>query len=111
MEPTEGNARSTRQNSGEGSGESSRPRRAPPKLYKIGEVMQFTGLSRQTIHNYTMLGLITEESRTPSGHRLYGEAVFERLERIQELKKRMSLKEVRETLAEIPAKTPDRGDG
>ena len=72
--------------------------KVPRKLYKIGEVMQFTGLSRQTLHNYTMLGLITEEERTPSGHRLYGEAVFYRLKRIQELKSHMSLKEVRETL-------------
>ncbi len=70
----------------------------PRKLYKIGEVMQYTGLSRQTIHNYTMLGLITEDERTPSGHRLYGEAVFHRLGRIQELKQRMSLKEVRDIL-------------
>ena len=72
----------------------------PPlkKLYKIGEVMRYSGLSRQTIHNYTMLGLITEEERTPSGHRLYGESVFYRLERIQRLKQRMSLKEVREAL-------------
>ena len=78
---------------------SSQARRLPPrKLYKIGEIMSHTGLSRQTIHNYTMLGLITEDERTPSGHRLYGESVFYRLEKIQELKLRMSLKEVRETL-------------
>lgn len=74
------------------------PKAPPPKLYKIGEVMQYTGLSRQTIHNYTMLGLITEEARTPSGHRLYGEGVFERLRRIQELKTHLSLAEVRERL-------------
>ena len=72
----------------------------PRKLYKIGEVMRYSGLTRQTIHNYTMLGLITEEERTPSGHRLYGEEVFARLQRIQELKQRMSLKEVREMLDE-----------
>ena len=73
-------------------------RRPPRKLYKIGEVIQYSGISRQTLHNYTVLGLITEEERTPSGHRLYGESVFERLERIQDLKVRMSLKEVREEL-------------
>ena len=67
----------------------------PRKLFKIGEVMRYTGLSRQTIHNYTMLGLITEEERTESGHRLYGEDVFERLERIQDLKKSKTLKEIR----------------
>ncbi len=84
----------------EAAGESSARRGGPPrKLYKIGEVMQYSGLSRQTIHNYTMLGLITEQTRTRSEHRLYGEAVFYRLQRIQELKKRMSLKEVRDVLA------------
>jgi hypothetical protein len=75
------------------------PRRAaPPKLYKIGELIAHTGISRQTLHNYTMLGLITEEGRTDSGHRLYGETVFERLARITELKKRHSLREVLEIL-------------
>ncbi len=53
------------------------------KLFKIGEVMQYTGLSRQTIHNYTLTGLIQEARRTPSGHRLYDESVFDRLEHIK----------------------------
>ena len=53
------------------------------KLYKIGEVMEYTGLSRQTIHNYTLAGLIQEARRTPSGHRLYDEMVFDRLEQIK----------------------------
>ncbi len=57
------------------------------KLYKIGEVMHYTGLSRQTLHNYTLAGLIIEASRTPSGHRLYDESVFDRLERIKDLQK------------------------
>lgn len=70
----------------------------PRKLFKIGEVMRHTGLSRQTIHNYTTLGLITEEERTESGHRLYGEEVFRRLRRIEELKGKLTLKEIRRTL-------------
>ena len=53
------------------------------KLYKIGEVMEYTGLSRQTIHNYTLAGLISEARRTASGHRLYDEAVFDRVEKIK----------------------------
>jgi len=68
--------------------------RVPKKLFKIGEVMRHTGLGRQTIHNYTVLGLITEEERTESGHRLYGEDVFDRLERIRELSKRHKIKEI-----------------
>ena len=73
---------------------------APRKLYRIGEVMHHTGLSRQTIHNYTVFGLITEEERTEAGHRLYGESVFERLRRIEELKRRdKTLREIRLILA------------
>ena len=70
----------------------------PPKLFKIGEVMRYTGLSRQTIHNYTVFGLIGEAERTDSGHRLYGEEVFERLRRIGELKGQMTLLEIRRLL-------------
>ena len=70
----------------------------PKKLFKIGEVMRYSELSRQTIHNYTMLGLITEEERTDSGHRLYGEAVFAQLERIKKLRKSRTIKEIREVL-------------
>ena len=69
---------------------------APRKLYRIGEIMRSTGLSRQTLHNYTVFGLITEEERTESGHRLYGEDVFSRLSRIEELKsQRKTLREIR----------------
>lgn len=68
------------------------------KLFKIGEVMQYSGLSRQTIHNYTVLGLIREQERTDSGHRLYGEGVFHRLELIKELRGKKTLRQIRETL-------------
>ena len=75
------------------------PRKPPRKLFKIGELMHYTGLSRQTIHNYTVFGLIREEARTPSGHRLYDEAVFETLARVEDLKKQgKTLKEIREVL-------------
>jgi len=47
--------------------------------------MQYTGLSRQTIHNYTLAGLIHEARRTVSGHRLYDESVFDRLDQIKTL--------------------------
>ncbi|HVR75851.1 MAG TPA: MerR family DNA-binding transcriptional regulator [Planctomycetota bacterium] len=73
----------------------------PKKLYKIGEVMRHSGLSRQTIHNYTMLGLLTEDERTESGHRLYGENVFERIERIKALRGKKTLKEIIQLLKEV----------
>ncbi len=70
----------------------------PKKLYRISEVMRYSSISRQTIHNYTQMGLITEAERTPAGHRLYPEEVFTQLQRIQELKKHKTLKEIRELL-------------
>ena len=70
----------------------------PPKLYKIGEVMRYSGLSRQTIHNYTVMGLIAEVERTPSNHRLYDGQVFERLARVRKLRERMTLQEVKRVL-------------
>jgi DNA-binding transcriptional MerR regulator len=75
----------------------------PKKLFKIGEVMKFSSLSRQTIHNYTMLGLIKPVERTESGHRLYGEDVFDRLDKIQRYKRHHTLEEVKDML--------DRMDG
>ena len=72
----------------------------PKKLYKIGEVMRYSGLSRQTIHNYTMMGLIKETERTETGgHRLYPESVFERIKRIDMLRLHRSLREVQEFLS------------
>lgn len=68
------------------------------KLFRIGEVMRYSGLSRQTVHNYTVIGLITERERTAGGHRLYPEDVFQRLERIKELRETMTLGEIRSIL-------------
>lgn len=70
----------------------------PRKLYKIGEVMLYSELSRQTLHNYTMMGLIHEAERTPSGHRLYSEEVFALLKKIEMLKRHRTLREVKQLL-------------
>jgi DNA-binding transcriptional MerR regulator len=70
----------------------------PAKLYRVGELVRHTPFSRQTIHNYTIIGLIREAQWTEGGHRLYDESVFERLSRIAELKKTKTLWEIRETL-------------
>lgn len=73
------------------------PRRfKPKKLYRIGEIMRYSGLSRGTVNNYTMLRLIAEAERTEGGHRLYGEEVFQQLEQIEELKKTKTLREIQD---------------
>ena len=75
----------------------------PKKLFKIGEVMKYTGLSRQTIHNYTMMGLIHEAERTDSGHRLYPEDVFEQIQKVEMLKRHRTLREVMQMLQDDKA--------
>ena len=69
---------------------------APAKLYRIGELVRYSPFSRQTIHNYTIMGLIHEAEWTEGGHRLYDESVFERLSKIIELRKTKSLYQIRQ---------------
>ena len=70
----------------------------PAKLYRIGELVRYTPFSRQTIHNYTIMGLIQESEWTQGGHRLYDETVFARLSRILELRKTMTLTQIQKIL-------------
>jgi len=70
----------------------------PTKFYRIGELVNYTPFSRQTIHNYTTMGLIREAQWTEGGHRLYDESVFEKLSRIIQLKKTKTLSEIRRIL-------------
>ena len=70
----------------------------PPKHYKIGELVAFTGLCRQTLHNYTRWGLIHETAWTAGGHRLYDETVFARLARIRELRSGRTVNQIKDIL-------------
>ena len=80
----------------------------PPKRYRIGEIVAHTGLSRQTIHNYTKDGLIQAIERTEGGHRLYGEDVFARLQQIRELKSQdISMADIRDRLVESAVCDPE----
>lgn len=73
--------------------------RIPAKLYRIGELVNCTPFSRQTIHNYTIMGLIREARWTEGGHRLYDESVFERLSEILQLRKTNTLSQIRQILS------------
>jgi DNA-binding transcriptional MerR regulator len=82
----------------------------PPRpLYRASEIAAYFGLSRQTIHNYTTMGLITEEDRTEGNHRLYDESVFSALARIQRLKATHRLQDIRRLL-EADERTAARRD-
>lgn len=80
-------------------------RTIPPKLYRIGEIIGYCGVSRQTIHNYTTMGLLRESRWTNGGHRLYDESVFNRLNKIAEMKAlHQPLESIREYFAKLDAK-------
>ncbi len=81
----------------------------PVKLYRIGDVVRHTPFTRQTIHNYTTMGLIQESDWTEGGHRLYDETVFERLARIAELRKTTTLAEIRKILRKSERLSKERG--
>lgn len=81
----------------------------PAKLYRIGELVDYTPFSRQTIHNYTIMGLIREAKWTEGGHRLYDESVFERLSEIMRLRKTKTLLEIRAILSKKVAGGHDPG--
>lgn len=83
--------------------------RVPVKRYRIGELVRHSPFSRQTIHNYTVMGLIREAEWTEGGHRLYDESVFEQLSRIVELRKTKSLTEIRHLLREEDAAAQSAG--
>jgi len=70
----------------------------PEKLYRASEVARHFDLTRQTVHNYATIGLISERERTPGGQRLFDESVFRRLHQIQRLKRRHRLHEIRRLL-------------
>jgi DNA-binding transcriptional MerR regulator len=83
---------------------------APAKRYRIGELVRCSPFSRQTIHNYTIMGLIREAEWTEGGHRLYDESVFDRLSRILEMRETMSLTQVRRVLYEEDRAAITRSD-
>jgi len=80
--------------------------RIPSKRYRIGELVRYSPFSRQTIHNYTIMGLIREAEWTEGGHRLYDESVFDRLSRIIEMKRTKTLTEIRRILREEDRVSP-----
>ena len=82
----------------------------PRKLYRASEIAQHLAISRQTVHNYATIGLITEEARTPGGQRLFDESVFGRLFRIQRLKRTHRLREICRILDEQQHRGPHADD-
>jgi MerR family transcriptional regulator, thiopeptide resistance regulator len=56
-----------------------------PKVYRVHEFAKRAGVTVKALRHYDRVGLL-RPSRTPSGHRVYGERDLERLEQIVALK-------------------------
>jgi len=65
-------------------------------VYRIGELAEKAGVSRQVVGTYCMYGLLSEASRTPGGQRLFDEAAVRRIRLIQDLNRRYTLREIGE---------------
>jgi len=66
------------------------------RLYRIGELARKAGVSRQVVSTYCMYGLLGEADRTAGGQRLFGDPAAKRIRLIQDLKRRYTLREIRE---------------
>jgi hypothetical protein len=55
------------------------------KLYKTGDVLKRTGITRQMLYTYTTMGLIEEAKKTPTGQKLFDESIFRHLKLIHDL--------------------------
>ncbi len=63
------------------------PAGKPPeeKLYSVGEVVRTAGISRQVLHNYTVLGLLRPAERTATNRRYYDDSAFRRIKLIRRM--------------------------
>ena len=85
--------------------------RKPKKLWKVGDLVRHTGLSRQTLHNWVQLGLICGFEQTESGHRVYDDTVWRRVEQIQRWRRRgKGLRQIAELLRKRREKAGDSSD-
>lgn len=56
-----------------------------PTLYRTGEFLRRTGISRQTLYTYLTMGLIQEAELTETGRHLFDERALRRVGIIKEL--------------------------
>lgn len=70
--------------------------KAADRAYRLGEVLERTGLSARRVRQYERLGLLGEVSRTPGNQRTYSEQHVQRLEAIRRMRGAdMSLQDIR----------------
>jgi len=58
---------------------------AGKRLLKAGELARRTGLTRQSLHQYVLLGLLQPVEQTQGGQRLFSEDAIDRIKLIHDL--------------------------
>ncbi|HUU11175.1 MAG TPA: MerR family transcriptional regulator [Phycisphaerae bacterium] len=71
-------------------------RQGPVRLYRIGDLAERAGVSRQVVSTYCMYGILAETDRTPGGQRLFDDSAVRRIHLIQDLNRRYTLREIGE---------------
>ncbi|MBK3520962.1 MerR family transcriptional regulator [Streptomyces sp. MBT70] len=56
--------------------------RSPDRVYSVGQVAGFAGITVRTLHHYDEIGLLVPGARTHAGHRRYTDADLDRLQQI-----------------------------
>jgi DNA-binding transcriptional MerR regulator len=56
-----------------------------PKPIKAGELARLTGLTRQSLHQYVLLGLLVPVGQTQGGQRLFNQDAVTRIKLIHDL--------------------------
>jgi len=64
---------------------------------KTKELLEKTGISRQVLQQYLVMGLLKEKERTEGGHRIFGEDAVKRIELIKQMNQSgYTLRDIRE---------------
>ena len=68
----------------------------PGRLYKTGEVLAQSGISRQMLYRYIQMDLVVPAETTDTGRNLFSDSVFKQIKMIQQLNERYTLQNIRE---------------
>jgi DNA-binding transcriptional MerR regulator len=67
------------------------------ELLKTKDILEKTGISRQVLQQYIVMGLVKEKEKTAGGHRRFGRDTIRRIGLIQQLNKSgYTLRDIRE---------------
>ncbi len=76
---------------------------ARSRLWKAGELARQTGLTRQSLHQYVLLGLLEPLDTTKGGQRLFGPDSVDRVKLIRDLVGNgYTLRDIRDTFFSKP---------